>query len=271
MASNGCLLYFPENSRGHAHDQEEEPTVTVTFESCDDSFIEIEQQFEKLVQQVSDIQDAKIQSLITELRKDINKLLDEKDKHIKSLKTDVEKLRKKVNDLQRNYDLLYLGQAASYFEQAICSHVLPEVFTNDAHATLKKLLNYLNGGRELPLEPEELDEPESRVIQKAKLRWNGVCDKLKLPGKWKEKPGNWKPDDRSVPQVIRAIGLLKQNRVSVAHPSPINLTIAEQKVTTDTIEASMPPWQYRLVKKFVHTLRANITSTRISHKELTLS
>ena len=197
---------------------------------------------------------------IESLEKEVNKL-QENEKKIKTDADEVKKsLQKQIHDLKeelenfkKGSDMLYVSQAACLFEQAICTYVMPDVFSNDKFATIKQLLNYLNGGFELPLEQGKVDEQE--ILCTAKKRWSEMCEILQLPNEWKKKAGSWKPADRTLPDVIRAIGILKRERIPVAHPKFISLTSAEEKVKSDSIKHSLSTWQFNVVRGFFGSLR----------------
>ena len=217
----------------------------------------------------------KLQQRVTELESELKERdrriesLQEKVSHMESLQEELRKLKEEFKDFHRDYDQLYISQAACYFEQAICSHVLPQVFENDNFATIRKLMNYLNGRKKLPF---CIAKSESDIILcQAKQRWEIVCRGLNLPDEWKEMSGDWDLDDPDVPDIIRAIGYLKERRIPIAHPRQIKVDLAKEKVESDLIKASMKEWKYSLVKKFFDVLGANIRSTGISHKELILS
>ena len=236
--------------------------------------VEIRDKVSQLKRQL-DSKDAKFDDITSELTKlqqrvtDIEVELKEKDGHIKSLQKEVIKLQEDLRNLQKDYDQLYISQAACYFEQAICSYVLPEVFKKDFFATIKKLMNYLSGKKNLPFRTSKSESKD--ILRQAKPRWEMVCRHLTLPDEWKEKSGDWDHDSTDVPDTIRAIGYLKERRIPIAHPSPIKVGLAKKKVESDLIKASMPEWQYCLVKEFFDSLGANIRKIGVSHEELLLS
>ena len=128
-------------------------------------------------------------------------------------------------------------------------------------------MNYLSGKKNLPFRTSNSED----ILRQAKYRWEIVCRGLNLPDEWKEKSGDWDHDSTDVPDIIRAIGYLKERRIPIAHPSPIKVGLAKKKVESDLIKASMPEWQYYLVKKFFDSLGANIRKIGVFHKELVLS
>ena len=137
---------------------------------------------------------------------------------------------------------------------------------NDKHATIKQLLNYLNGGIELPVEQEESNERE--LLRAAKKRWDKVCELLQLPDEWKSKAGDWRATDRNLPGVIKAIGFLKRKRIAVAHPQSISLQAAEVKIESDSTKNSFPPWQIKVVKDLIEFLRSPVLRANIMDTEL---
>lgn len=93
-----------------------------------------------------------------------------------------------------------------------------------------------------------------------------MCDKLELPDEWKTKKGEWKLSDYTVPNMLRAVELLKNKGVSMACPEPIDLKYIEQNVLS--IEKCMPPWQFKIVKEFVESLRGKWKKCGLVHKNL---
>ena len=112
--------------------------------------------------------------------------------------------------------------------------LLPEMFLDDECATLRELLNYLNSDNEQL--PEEVNS--EKVLSEARQRWETMCDKLELPDEWKTKTGEWKLSDYTVPNVLRAVELLRNRGVSLACPECIDLKYVEQNVLS--VEKCMP-------------------------------
>ena len=153
------------------------------------------------------------------------------------------------------------GLIAVYVEQAICSHVLPEVFMNDAGANLHRLLDFLNSDDKwLPLDP--------KILCMAKERWEIVCKNFDLPNEWKTKVGGWSISDCAVPGDIRAIEVLKLSGVSANYPKSVSLKEAKQNV--ESIKGEMPPWQYDLVAPFIGSLREKMIKSELCHDKLSL-
>ena len=217
----------------------------------------------------------KLQQRVTELESELKERdhrvesLQEKVSHMESLQEEVRKVKEELRNFHRDYDQLYISQAACYFEQAICSHVLPHVFKNDNFATIRKLMNYLNGRKKIPF---RIAKSESdKILCQAKQRWETVCRGLNLPHEWMEMSGDWDLDDPDVPDIIRAIGYLKEKRIPIAHPKEIKVDLAKEKVESELIKASMQEWKYPLVKKFFDMLGTNTRNTGITHENLILS
>ena len=99
---------------------------------------------------------------------ELRKQLKEKHKSETSLKEEVKQLQIEVNELRHkladyergasNQDKLYLSQVALEFERAICSHVIPEVFSRNRNANIDTLLNMLNSGDQgyVPLDRKKI-------------------------------------------------------------------------------------------------------------------
>lgn len=199
---------------------------------------------------------------ITKLKQDIKSLQDK-------LK-DLELLKQKLQLSTEAEYKVYLSQAASLFEQAVCSYVLPKMFKGDIHATIKKLLKVLNveqGDMKLP--PELVSDMDKTAIEemkrKARENFDKLCNDLVFPAEWKrEQP-------KSEPIVLRAINLLKDDRNTIAHPKPISMTTAEEMVQSNVIKHSgMPEWQFELIKKFIASLRKIMIRSGLSHEQLEL-
>ena len=185
--------------------------------------------------------------------------VDELQVQVSELKAELEELKRKIALYECDRGKLYLCQVAVEFERAICSHVLPEVFSKSNVAKLDDLLNMLNSdGGYIPLDPKNYDI--DAILSRARYRWEKVCEDLKLPREWKERSGDkkvkyYRPSD---PDVFRAIALLKHKRNFVAHPNPVSVQIAEETVMTDSVRKDLDDWQFELVKGFVFSLRTNI-------------
>ena len=216
--------------------------------------LELQSQNECLSQEVQDLKD-KIDKLIDELKG--------KEQSIKSLEKQAEKLQAQITELQRklaeykcDQDELYLCQIAVEFEQAICSHVLPEVFSTTSNSKIDDLLNMLNSGDDeyVPLDPAKYDI--KAILTRAKQRWEKLCDDLGLPVAWKTRTGEKKINfyHRSVPSIFRAIALLRHKRNYVAHPNPVSVQVAEKKIIEASIKKDLEEWQFQLVKDFILSL-----------------
>ena len=186
----------------------------------------------------------------------------------KQLATTIEQERK-----ARQGDLLMVDycRIACYFEQALCSHVLPEVFNDDSQqdASIHNLLDYINGDNEgaFPLDPKEYDH--KKVLSEARERWSTMCEKLDLSSEWKRRRGGWKVWDHMIPAEIRALDVLRLGRKSILERlKPVTLKVAEENLSL--IEDSMSSWEFELVSRFVGSLRTNLVKSRLIHKHLTL-
>ena len=67
----------------------------------------------------------------------------------------------------------------------------------------------------------------------------------------------------SVPPIFRAMALLKEKRNPVAHPIPVSLQVAEQKIETTFIQDDMEDWEFDLVRDFISSLRTSIRKSGI--------
>ena len=199
---------------------------------------------------------------------------------VKQLQTQVKQLQTENRKLAENEDKLYLSQVAVEFEKAICYHVIPEVYStneNASSANIKALLNMLNSSDEgyILLDREEYTDSEIEdILKEAHDRWEGICDTLKLPPNWKKITGkeiDFK--NNSIPEIFRAMALLKQKRNPIAHPTPVSLQEAEKKVKTPLIKESYVMLEFKVVKKFIESgLRESIQASgiKIDKKRLKL-
>ena len=186
---------------------------------------------------------------------------------IEKLKADLEEKIKNLEEYKSDTDRLYVSQLAFLFERAVCSYVLPDVFEDNKFATIKRMLGHLNGNASLPFHPDTKEE-EDKILRDGRRRWEEVCDNLQLPREWKKKSGDWDFQDRDVPQILRAIGYLKKDRVTVAHPSPIKLSEAKEMVLSDSIKEKFTDSQYELIKDFICSMRENLEKGHLHHDEI---
>ena len=149
--------------------------------------------------------------------------------------------------------MLYISQVAYQFEQAICSYILPEVFEKDQHATIKSLLKYLHGKSRLPIA-----DRSGKLLREAKERWDKVCVHLNLPAISEGDGGftQWGHDESSTPDIIKALSLLKKNRHTIAHPRPISLKLAGEKLPA--VKGKMPLWHFKLIEDFIASIQNSI-------------
>lgn len=153
-----------------------------------------------------------------------------------------------------------------YIEQAICSHVMPEIFTDDVEPNLHDLLNLLNSvDHQYEVDPNE--EKREKILCSAKMQWANVCEEFNFPEEWKMKSGEWKVADCTVPNDIRAIEVLKFGRVGIVNKT-VRLKHAEQDV--DSMMDKMPLWQFELVAGFIGLLRGKMIRSGLHHNNLLL-
>jgi archaellum component FlaC len=210
---------------------------------------------------------AELKSGTKKMAEAINSTQDRIEDLQKQLATTIEQERK-----ARKGDLLMVDycRIACYFEQALCSHVLPEVFNDDGQDTsIHNLLDYINGDSEgtFPLDPNEYDH--KKILSEARERWSALCEKLNLPSEWKRRRGGWKVWDHMIPAEIRAMDILRLGRKSILERlKPVGLKFAEENLKS--IEDSMSSWEFELVARFVGSLRTNMVKVALSHKYLSL-
>ena len=267
------------------------------LQSCNEQLLvkqaELESQNDCFKQQVEEFKDDREQ-LREQLKgnhKEFKTREEELEAQVKKLEAQVKQLQTQVKQLQmqlqtesrklaENEDKLYLSQVAVEFERAICYHVIPEVYSKDKNASsanIKALLNMLNcsDGGYILLDREEYTDPEIEdILKEAHVRWEGICDTLKLPPNWKKITGkNIDLKNNSSPEIFRAMNLLKHKRNFIAHPTPVSLHEAEKKVKTPLIKESYVTLEFKVVKKFIESgLRESIQASgiKIDKKRLKL-
>ena len=185
--------------------------------------------------------------------------VDELQAEVKTLQTEVDQLKHKVNVSECDQGKLYLSQVAAEFERAICSHVLPEVYSNNrnlSNANIISLVNMLNGDigyLRIRLNRKRYKESDIKEIRRrAKSKWTRLCDDLHFPRRWKSITG--KEIDYShgsVPDIFRTTDLLKRQRNPVAHPIPVNLQVAKKIFDTTSIKEDLDDDELELIKKFL--------------------
>ena len=201
--------------------------------------------------------------------KEEHKLTTSLQKRVKELETRVDELKHEIISYKRDEDKIYFCQVAVEFERALCSHVLPEVISRDkssSNAKLDRLLNMLNSGDEGLIPQFVRDKYNIKaMLSRAHEQWEGVCDNLQLPPRWKTITGKEIADftHGSVPRIFRAMAVLKEERNPVAHPNPVSLQVAEEKLKATSIQKDMEEWEFDLVEEFILSLRASMTKSRI--------
>lgn len=188
-------------------------------------------------------------------------------KRVKELQTQVDQLKCKIISYECDRDRLYLCQVAVEFERALCSHVIPEVFSrskNTSSAKLDSLLNILNSGDEGFIPLNRTKHNIKAVLGRARQRWEKVCEDLQLPPEWKTITGkeiNF--THHSVPRIFRAMAILKEERNPVAHPNPVSLQEAEKRIKATSIQNDLEDWEFDLVEEFISSLRTSIRRSGI--------
>ena len=103
------------------------------------------------------------------------KRVQELEAQVDKLQTQVEELNCRMKSYECDQDRLYLCQVAVEFERALCSHVIPEVFSRNykrtSSANLDHLLNMLNSGDQ-GLIPLNLPKDDIKtILHRARQRW----------------------------------------------------------------------------------------------------
>jgi hypothetical protein len=197
-----------------------------------------------------------------------------RDRSESKFKREIDDLRKQIHRPKEEHDKLMMGQAASLFEQAICSYVLPDVYAKNKFLSICQLLNYLNDDRTKFPEYLDLSEADAEfVLEEGRRKWIYLCRNVfKFPGDWETKTGQgWDiiVDDRNTPDVIRAIYWLKKARVPIAHPLPVYLQKAEEKIAL--MKDSYPHYLFGIIKKFISSSMRDMierSERRLKHADI---
>ena len=262
------------------HDMMLDSVITDQYE-LQERIRQLEEEVSSLKHQLEEVQSCNDQLThatiehqgVQHLKDEIDRLRDElkkKDQSIGSLETkvselqaEVAKLKQKLVESESDQDQVYLCQVAIEFEEAICTHVLPQVFSNNSSAKIDDLLKILNGGDKDALDPKKYNV--EAVLTKARQSWDEVCENLNLPPAWKKRTGEKKVKSfhQSAPDIFRAIDLLRHKRNFVAHPNPVSVQVAEEKVARASIRKDMNEWQFKLVEDFILSMRTHIKRSGI--------
>lgn len=186
-----------------------------------------------------------------EEKKELMKQVEEQRKHIDQCLQKIDGLSKRVSTLENN-PALYVAEAASLVQHAICKEVLPVTYGNDrpGTATIKELLDYINKRIKLP--SNDLGEKDD--LEKAKNRWKEICKVFN----WTE--WDYKVWDRyRLPDEVQAIITLKKERLPHAHPKPIELRKAMQYIP----ELQVGEHKRKRIRKFLGNLQDQLRSCQI--------
>jgi len=159
-------------------------------------------------------------------------------------------LEEKVEVLEKGSATLYVAQAASLFQQSICCELLPGTFKGDPSATIKELVKYLKGQKELP---DDVNDD----LEMARSKWRYICQKLE----WTRWDGrNW--EFNRLPNDLKAIITLKKVRVYSAHPPTIELREAMKCVPHVKVRESAKPY----IRNFIGSIEQKMRSCGLSHE-----
>ena len=227
--------------------------------------INTEQQgYQSPTEQVSEVKQ-KAEELKSEIKKTDESISSTQD-CIKEFKKQLANIEQERKTCRGDYLIVDYCRIACYFEHALCSRVLPEVFVNEQDPSVHTLLDYLNGDDRsiFPLDSNKYNC--EKILSDARERWDIMCEKLDLPSEWKKRAGGWKVWDRTIPPEIRALDILRLGRNILDGPKPVSLKFAKENLSS--IEDDMPSWQFELVASFIGSLRAKMVKSGLSHKYL---
>ena len=159
-------------------------------------------------------------------------------------------LKKRVAALEKGSATLYVAQAASLFQQSVCCALLPETFKGDTSATIKELVSYLKGRKELP---EDVDDD----LEAAKNRWEDIRRNLGWT-QWDD--DNW--EFNRLPNDLKAIITLKKRRVDSAHPPIIELKEAMKCVSQVEVRETVR----QHIRSFIGTMEDKMRRCGLSHE-----
>ena len=187
-----------------------------SYTECSVKLKELEEKLRRLeIEKDTAIED---KQLFAAENKELGDKVRDLEKQIAGLQKQIKSLEDEVADLKKGSATLYVAQAASLFQQSICCAVLPETFRGDTSATIKQLVKYLKGEKDLP-------DEVSDNLEAAQNKWDDIRKKLEWT-KWRWDDIKW--ENKSLPSDLKAIIALKKVRVHFAHPSTITLKEAMQ-------------------------------------------
>ena len=111
---------------------------------------------------------------IEELSKQIRLEQRNRVQSVEALEKDIQRLQRNIDDYELKFDTLILCQAACNFEHAICLHVLPQVYRQNKIGSLHQLLDYVNDPnvalpeKYVPLTPSTILSDEAKKLVRAK-------------------------------------------------------------------------------------------------------
>ena len=238
-------------------------------EKCSEKLRELEERLSRLeIERDAAIEEkealvtenAELESKVRDLKRKIKSLEEqvaEQKKHLQQyhlknteMTQELILLKKRVAALEKGSATLYVAQAASLFQQAVCREVLPETFKGDRFATINKLVSYLKGEKKLPIDVND-------DLGTARSKWEDIRRKLEWT-QWDD--GDW--EFNSLPNDLKAIILLKQIRVDPAHPPTIELKEAMKYVSQ--VEVRKSARQY--IRTFIGTMEEKMRRCGLSHE-----
>lgn len=188
---------------------------------------------------------------------DLQKQVAEQKRHIQQyhaqnteMKQELKLLKERVAVLEKGNATLYVAEAASLFQQSICCALLPETFKGDTSATIKELLRYLKGKKELP-------EDANDDLEIARNKWRDIRRKLG----WTQ----WDDDKweyNRLPNDLKAIITLKKGRVSSAHPPTIELKEAIKYVQQVDVRESVK----QHIRNFIGSMEEKMRCCGLYHE-----
>lgn len=203
-----------------------------------------------------------LESTVRNLNKNVAELqkqVAEQKTHIQQYHVKVTKMMLKLKVLEEKVAVhekgsatLYVAQAASLFQQSICCELLPGTFEGDPSATIKELVKYLKGQKDLP---DDVNDD----LEMARSKWEYIRQKLGWT-KWNDDIWPWKFN--SLPDDLKAIITLKRVRVYSAHPPTIELREAMKRVPQVEVRESARPY----IRNFIGSIEEKMRCLNLSHE-----
>ena len=186
----------------------------------------------------------------------LEEIIKTQEERIETLKERIETLDKRIEILEEEIAkfkeesaILYIAQAATAFQEAICQKVLPETFNPPRGATIRDMVDYLTGKEAIPTD-EDIDE--------AKERWEKLLTDLQWTGWDYARKGMMK----DLHGDLQAIIYLKEARNPIAHHD-IEITTAISQLKD--LENKLPGYKLVHIRELILNMDEKMKKCGLSH------